>query len=68
MFFKLVLRGFKLKKLVVKPKAAQPVELDEEPIDPLTQSVNHQLNRSRGVKNLFSFPERLFNWSKLNLN
>ena len=40
MFFKLVLKDFKLKKLVVKPKMAQPVELDEEPVD-------RQLNRSR---------------------
>ena len=44
MFFKLVLKGFKLKKLVVEPKTAQPVEPDEE-------SVNPQLNRSRGAKN-----------------
>ena len=40
MFFKLVLKGFKLKKLVVEPKTTQLVELDEKPI-------NRQLNRSR---------------------
>ena len=40
MFFKLVLKGFKLKNLVVEPKTAQLVELDEE-------SVDRQLNRSR---------------------
>ena len=39
MFFKLV-KGFKLKKLIVEPKTAQPVEPDEE-------SVDRQLNRSR---------------------
>ena len=39
MFFKLILKGFKLKKLVVEPKMAQSVELDEEPVD-------RQLNRS----------------------
>ena len=39
--FQTCLKGFnKLKKLVVEPKTAQPVESDEEP-------VNHQLNRSR---------------------
>ena len=37
MFFKLVLKGFKLKKLVVEPKTAQLVEPDEELVD-------HQLN------------------------
>ena len=37
MFFKLVLKNFKLKKLVVKPKTAQLVEPDEELVD-------HQLN------------------------
>ena len=46
MFFKLILKGFKLKKLVVEPKMAQPVELDEEPLD-------RQLNRSR-VQKTFS--------------
>ena len=40
MFFKLGLKNFKLKKLVVKPKTAQLVEPDEELVD-------HQLNRSR---------------------
>ena len=40
MFFKLVLKGFKLKKLVVEPKTAQSIELDEEPVD-------RQLNRFR---------------------
>ena len=33
MFFKLILKGFKLKKLIVEPKTAQPVELNEEPVD-----------------------------------
>ena len=40
MSFKLVLKDFKLKKLVVEPKMAQLVELDEEPVD-------RQLNWSR---------------------
>ena len=40
MFFKLVLKCFKLKKLVVEQKTTQPVEPDEE-------SVDRQLNRSR---------------------
>ena len=39
-FSNLFKKVFKLKKLVVEPKMAQPVELDEEPID-------RQLNRSR---------------------
>ena len=43
MFFELVLKGFKLKKLVVDKKTAQPIELDEELIDP-------QLNQSSGAK------------------
>ena len=38
-FSNLFKKVFKLKKLVVKPKMAQPVELDEEPVD-------RQLNRS----------------------
>ena len=42
MFFKFVLKGFKLKKLVVEPKTTQPVEPDEEPVD-------RQLNRSRSM-------------------
>ena len=37
MFFKLVLKGFKLKKLVVEPKTTKPNE----------ESVDRQLNRSR---------------------
>ena len=41
--FQTCLKGFKLKKLVVEPKMAQPVEPDEESVDP-------QLNRSRGAK------------------
>ena len=32
-FFQTCLKGFKLKKLVVEPKTAQPIEPDEEPID-----------------------------------
>ena len=39
-FSNLFKKVFKLKKLVVEPIMAQPVELDEEPID-------LQLNRSR---------------------
>ena len=57
MFFKLVLKGFKLKKLIVEPKIAQSVEPDEEPIDPPAQFVE-------GYKNLISLPKRLFNWSR----
>ena len=41
--FQICLKGFKLKKLVVEPKTAQPVEPDEEQVDP-------QLNWSRGAK------------------
>ena len=41
--FQICLKGFKLKKLVIEPKTAQPVELDKEPVDP-------QLNRLRSVK------------------
>ena len=36
MSFKLVLKCFKLKKLVIEPKTARPVELDEESIDPIS--------------------------------
>ena len=39
-FFQTCLKGFKLKKLVVEPKIAQPVESDEEPVDPPTQPVD----------------------------
>ena len=35
MSFKLVLKGFKLKKLVVEPKTAQPVESVKELVDRL---------------------------------
>ena len=42
--FQTCLKGFKLKKISYWPKTAQPVEPDEE-------SVNPQLNRSRGAKN-----------------
>ena len=66
--FQTCLKCFKLKKLVVKPKTAQPIEPDEELVDPqlnqsglgrpLAQSVkvqvNPQLNRSR-VQKTFSF-------------
>ena len=31
--FQICLKDFKLKKLVVEPKTAQPVEPNEEPID-----------------------------------
>ena len=41
--FQTCLKGFKLKKLVIEPKMAQPIEPDEEPINP-------QLNWSRGTK------------------
>ena len=58
--FQTCLKGFKLKKLVVKPKMAQPVEPDKEPIDPQVQLVNGvNSNRStasstdRGVKKTF---------------
>ena len=48
MFSSLVQKVFKLKKLVVEPKTAQPDESDKEAVDP-------QLNRSRGAKkNTFS--------------
>ena len=56
MFFKLV-KGFKLKKLVVEPKMVQSVEPNEEP-------VHRQLNRSRDAKNLLSLSEWLFNRSR----
>ena len=49
MFFKFVLKGFKLKKLVVEPKTTQPVEPDEEPIEPDEEPVDRQLNRSRSM-------------------
>ena len=45
--FQTCLKGFNLEKLVVEPKTAQPVEPDEEPVDP-------QLNRLRGAKKTFS--------------
>ena len=48
------LKDFKLKKLVVEQKTVQPVEPEEEPVDP-------QLNRSRSAKNLLSLLEWLFN-------
>ena len=38
-FFKLVLKGFKLKKLVVEPKTTQPVEPNEESINLSVQPV-----------------------------
>ena len=53
--FQTCLKGFKLKKLVVEPKTAQPVESYEELVDPLTQSVDLQLNWSRNTKNILSF-------------
>ena len=37
--FQTCLKGFKLKKLVVEQKMAQPVEPDEEPVNPPTQPV-----------------------------
>ena len=39
-YFSTYLKGFKLKKLVVEPKMAQPIEPNE-------QSVDHQLNWSK---------------------
>ena len=45
--FQTCLKGFKLKKLVVEPKMTQPIESDEEPVDP-------HLNRSRGAKKILS--------------
>ena len=41
-------KGFKLKKLVVEPKTTQPIEPNEE-------SINPQFNRSRGTKKSFLF-------------
>ena len=41
--FQTCLKGFKLKKLVVELKKTQPVEPNEELIDP-------QFNQSRGAK------------------
>ena len=41
--FQTCLKGFKLRKLVVEPKTAQPIEPDKESVDP-------QLNWLRGVK------------------
>ena len=37
--FQTCLKGFKLKKLGVEPKMAQPVEPDEEPVNIPTQPV-----------------------------
>ena len=37
--FQTCLKDFKLKKLVVEQKMAQPVEPDEESVDPSTQPV-----------------------------
>ena len=75
MFFKFVLKCFKLKRLTVESKTAQSVEPNEE-------SVDRQLNRSRsgsipssigrgpgrppaqlveGAKNFLFLVERLFN-------
>ena len=39
MFLQLVLKGFKLKKLVVEPKMAHPVQPNEELIDSPAQPV-----------------------------
>ena len=33
MFFNLILKGFKLKKLVVEQKTAQPIKSDKEPVN-----------------------------------
>ena len=33
MFFKLILKGFKLKNLVVEQKTAQPIKSDKDPVD-----------------------------------
>ena len=55
--FQTCLKGFKLKKLVVDSKTAQPIEPDKELVD-------RQLNRSRGVKNFLSLLEHLFNRSR----
>ena len=54
-YFPNLFKSFKLKKLVIEPKTAQPVEPDEELVD-------SQLNRSKGAKkNILLIPERLFN-------
>ena len=42
-YFSNLLKGFKLKKMVIETKTAQPVELDEEPVE-------SQLNRLKTVK------------------
>ena len=59
--FQTCLKGFKLKKLVVKSKTTQPIEPDEELVDPQVQLVNGVNNNrstvsstNREVKKTFS--------------
>ena len=65
MFFKLVLKDFKLKKLVVKPKngltGSTHNSTGRGPGRPLAQPIE-------GAKNFLFLPEWLFNRSRLNLN
>ena len=72
MFFKLVLKGFKLKKLVVEPKNGSTGWIGRGSGRPTAQQVearvDPQLNRSRVQENFLFLPERLFNRSRLNLN
>ena len=68
MSFKLVLKGFMLKKLVVEPKNAQPVEA-------MANRLNRLRNRSTGcarpievwlreTQNFLSLPVAFFSWSR----
>ena len=81
--FQYCLKGFKLKLMVVEPKMAQLVELDEESVEPDEEPVDLfnligrpvQLNRStclaqpvKGCKNLLSLSKCLFNQLRLDLN
>ena len=65
MSFKLILKGFKLKKLVVKPKngltGSTHNSTGRGPGRPLAQPIE-------GAKNLLFLPKQLFNRSRLNLN
>ena len=57
--FQTCLKSIKLKKMVIEPKTAQPVEPDEEPIDLFGST-------DRGCKNLLSLLEHYFNRSSGN--
>ena len=54
MIFKLVLKGFKLKKVGLSQKMAQPVQPVED--------------RLREAKKFLSLPVAFSSWSRLNLN